>query len=76
MTLLLKITLVVMLFFIIFNLARALFHMVKEPSSSERGERRPMSHFLGRRLMFSALVVVLLIIALSSGLIEPNSRPY
>ncbi|MDB1126224.1 DUF2909 domain-containing protein [Vibrio algarum] len=76
MTLLLKLTLVVMLFFIIFNLARALFNMVREPSSAEGKNKRPMSHYLGRRLLFSALVVVLLIVALSSGLIEPNSRPY
>jgi len=36
----------------------------------------PMSHFLGRRVIFSLLVVVLILIALGSGVITPNPRPY
>jgi hypothetical protein len=65
-----KITLVLLLVFIIFNLGRALFVMV-------RGEdNQPMSRFLGRRVMFSALLVLALLIALGSGFIDPNPRPY
>ncbi|WP_375750469.1 DUF2909 domain-containing protein [Vibrio sp. HN007] len=82
MALVLKVVLVLLLLFIIFNLAKALFQMVREePSASDRQaseheNQPPMSHYLGRRLMLSALVVVLLIIALTSGWIDPNPRPY
>ncbi|MFC1233706.1 DUF2909 domain-containing protein [Vibrio sp. F74] len=70
-----KTALIFMLLFIIGNLAIALYYMVK--SSPSDGENSPsMSQFLGRRLMVSVGVVILLIIALSSGLIEPNVRPY
>ncbi|WP_295895311.1 DUF2909 family protein [uncultured Vibrio sp.] len=75
MALLFKIILILLLLFIIFNLAHALVKMVKEPTDD--GEDKPsMSYYLGRRVMFSALVVILLLIALTSGLIEPNTRPY
>jgi len=70
--LIVKIILVLFLLFIIFNLARALIQMVREPEDNER----PMSYYLGRRLMFSAFVVILLIIALLSGWLHPNHAPY
>lgn len=69
-----KIVLVLLLLFIIFNLARALFYMVKE--SDEGDNERPMSHYLGRRLILSACVVLLLILALLSGWLHPNASPY
>ncbi|MGY3572706.1 DUF2909 domain-containing protein [Vibrio sp. SCSIO 43135] len=75
MTLLFKLVLVLLLLFIVFNLARAMVQMVKEPSDEDEN-RKPMSHYLGRRVMLSAVVVVLLIVALLSGWIEPNARPY
>ncbi|GLQ75799.1 DUF2909 domain-containing protein [Vibrio sp. vnigr-6D03] len=65
-----KLVLVLTLCFIIFNLGRALVVMVKGKSD------KPASHFLGRRLIFSALVIVFLLIALQAGWIEPNPRPY
>ncbi|RTR38166.1 DUF2909 domain-containing protein [Shewanella canadensis] len=65
-----KLVLVLLLLFIVFNLARALFLLVKGDSET------PMSHFLGRRIIFSLLVVVLILIALGSGVINPNPRPY
>ncbi|CAM4225075.1 DUF2909 domain-containing protein [Shewanella denitrificans] len=65
-----KITLVLLLVFIIFNLAKALIIMVK-------GEQtQPMSHYLGRRVLLSVLVVLLLLVALGLGIVEPNPRPY
>ncbi|MEZ9198360.1 DUF2909 family protein [Shewanella sp. 10N.286.54.B9] len=65
-----KVVLVLLLLFILVNLARALFVMVK-------GENKvPMSQFLGRRVLFSVLVVVLLLLALGTGIITPNPRPY
>ncbi|RTR28916.1 DUF2909 domain-containing protein [Shewanella atlantica] len=65
-----KLVLVLLLLFIVFNLAKALFLLVKGDSET------PMSHFLGRRVIFSLLVVVLILIALGSGVITPNPRPY
>lgn len=44
--------------------------MVKDDSSA------PMSRYLGRRVIFSVLVILLLLVALGSGLISPNPRPY
>jgi len=35
-----------------------------------------MSKFIGRRLMFSVAIIVLLLIGLATGLITPNPRPY
>ncbi|MGF1818048.1 DUF2909 domain-containing protein, partial [Vibrio splendidus] len=35
-----------------------------------------LSHFLGRRVMWSAVVVLILLLALGSGVITPNPRPY
>ncbi|GAL36767.1 DUF2909 family protein [Vibrio maritimus] len=71
-TLLFKIALVLLLLFIIFNLALALIRMVRDDPSSEK----PMSYYLGRRVLFSAIVIILLIIALQSGFLTPNPRPY
>lgn len=65
-----KLALVLLLVFIIFNLGRALFVMVKGEA------KKPMSHYLGRRVLFSVLVVLVLLVALASGLISPNPRPY
>ena len=65
-----KLVLVLLLLFILVNLARALFVMVK-------GEKNvPMSQFLGRRVLFSVLVMMLLLVALATGVIAPNPRPY
>ena len=75
MVLALKITLILLLLFIIISLVKALFHMVKQ-SPSDKNDQPPLSYYLGRRVLISALVVILLIIALLSGWIEPNHRPY
>jgi small-conductance mechanosensitive channel len=74
MVLLFKTVLVLLLLFIIVNLALAMFHMVREPSEGD--EQPGMSRYLGRRVLLSALIVMLLIIALASGWLEPNPRPY
>ncbi|WP_211917744.1 DUF2909 family protein [Vibrio sp. B1REV9] len=71
-----KLTLVLLLLFIIFNLAKALIEMVKEDPEHSKRKGKPMSYYLGRRVMFSALVILLLLIALSTGWIAPNPRPY
>ncbi|EGT3626199.1 DUF2909 domain-containing protein [Morganella morganii] len=65
-----KLVLVLLLLFIIFNLGRALFIMVKGDDNV------PMSRYLGRRVIFSVLVILLLLVALGTGLISPNPTPY
>ncbi len=67
---LLKGILVCLLIFIIYNLFRALPILVKGKSDV------PMSRYLGRRVLFSVIVFVILLIALATGAIEPNPRPY
>ncbi|KOO04773.1 DUF2909 family protein [Vibrio nereis] len=74
-----KLLLVVLLLFIVFNLVRAMFEMLKGPrsdSGEEYQENKPMSFYLGKRVFLSALAIILIIAALLSGLIEPNARPY
>ncbi|EGU33753.1 hypothetical protein VII00023_05667 [Vibrio ichthyoenteri ATCC 700023] len=73
-----KLLLIVLLLFIIANLAKALIEMVKSPDEDEpnKSDEPPMSHYLGQRLVLSALAVVLLIVALLSGFIDANVRPY
>ncbi|MBV7316933.1 DUF2909 domain-containing protein [Shewanella sp. NIFS-20-20] len=75
MTLLLafKIALVCLLVIIIINLGRAMFLMVRQPHAEQP---RSMSHYLGRRVILSVLVVVLLLVAMGLGWITPNPRPY
>ena len=65
-----KIIIVLLLVFILFNLFRALFIMV-----SGRDNGRPMSHYLGRRVLFSVVVLVVVIAALKLGYISPNANP-
>ncbi|MGO2371665.1 DUF2909 family protein [Pseudoalteromonas prydzensis] len=65
-----KIIIVLLLLFILFNLFRALFIMV-----SGRDNGRPMSHYLGRRVLFSVVVLVVVIAALKLGYIPPNANP-
>ena len=65
-----KIIIVLLLLFILFNLFRALFIMV-----SGRDNGRPMSHYLGRRVLFSVVVLVIIIAALKLGFIHSNVSP-
>ncbi|OOE38178.1 MULTISPECIES: DUF2909 family protein [Salinivibrio] len=67
---LVKAILICLLVFILFNLFRALPVLLKGDSSV------PLSRYLGRRVLFSVVVFVLLLIALSLGWIAPNPRPY
>ncbi|WP_286301637.1 DUF2909 family protein [Vibrio apostichopi] len=69
--LLFNVVLVVLLLVIVFNLMKALIQIA---SGKHNGKR--LSHFLGRRVMLSAIVVLLLLLALASGVITPNPRPY
>jgi hypothetical protein len=65
-----KITIGALLLFMIFNLFKAMKVMLK-------GEQtEPMSKFIGRRVMASVIIVLLILIAIATGLITPNPRPY
>ena len=65
-----KIIIVLLLVFILFNLFRALFIMV-----SGKTDGRPISHYLGRRVLFSVIVLVVVIAALKLGFIHRNTSP-
>ncbi|KLV05735.1 MULTISPECIES: DUF2909 domain-containing protein [Photobacterium] len=67
---LLKALIVCLLIFIIFNLFRALPVMLKGKQAY------PMSRYLGRRILLSVILFALLLLALASGVITPNPRPY
>jgi len=68
---LIKIILVSLLAIVVFSLFQALFAMLKNEEAAPK-----MSKFLGRRLIFSAIVILFLIILLLTGVITPHSRPY
>jgi len=70
--LLFKIVIIAMLSFMVYNLFRALLIMNKKPDPN----KPPMTKYIGRRLIVSVAIVVLLIIGLLTGLITPNPRPY
>ena len=65
-----KLLLVILLVLVIFNLFKALVVILKRPSGQS------MSTFIGRRLIFSAAILLLLILALAFGWITPHPRPY
>lgn len=66
-----KIIIVGLVFFMIFNLFRALIIMNKNDP-----EQPPMSKFIGRRVMTSVVIVIVLLLAILTGVITPNPRPY
>ncbi|WP_411359958.1 DUF2909 domain-containing protein [Pseudidiomarina salilacus] len=66
-----KIILVLLMFFMVFNLGRALFVMLRDDP-----DQPPMTHFLGRRVGASALAILIIVVLLATGLLEGNPRPY
>ena len=66
-----KVIIIGMLVFMIYNLFRALLLMNRNDPNQPS-----MSKFIGRRLMVSVAIVILLIIGLLTGVITPNPRPY
>ncbi|MFW8591195.1 DUF2909 domain-containing protein [Glaciecola sp. 2405UD65-10] len=59
-----------LLIFMVYNLFRAMQIMLK----GDTGE--PMSKFIGRRVLTSVFIILLLLVAIATGLIQPNPRPY
>lgn len=68
---LVKLIVIALLLFIVINLFRAGLMMVRQPQPGVK-----MSRYLGRRVLFSAIALILIFIAQVLGLIEPNPRPY
>ena len=60
-----------LLIFMVYNLFRALFIMNKNDPNQP-----PMSQFIGRRVMTSVVIIILLLIGILTGVITPNPRPY
>ena len=66
-----KIIIALLLLFMIYNLFRAMMIMIKnEPGHPS------MTKFIGRRVMTSVAIVLLLILAVATGIITPNPRPF
>lgn len=71
MSFFIKLIIVALLLTIIFNLFRAMIVMLKPQS-----QQQSMSHFIGKRLVFSVALIVMLLILLALGIIQPNANPY
>ena len=66
-----KVIIVGLLIFMIVNLFLAMKVMLSNDSG-----KAPMSKYIGRRVMTSALIVVIILVAMATGLITPNPSPY
>ncbi|GAA6205056.1 MULTISPECIES: DUF2909 domain-containing protein [Thalassotalea] len=66
-----KIIIVGLLAFMIYNLFRALIIMNKNDPNQPS-----MSKFIGRRVMTSVVIVLLLLVGILTGVITPNPRPF
>ncbi len=65
-----KILLLTLLAFMIYNLFRAMIVMNKNDPDGP-----PMSKYIGRRVMVSIAIVVLLVLGILTGFITPNHHP-
>ncbi|KKO48477.1 hypothetical protein VT06_11355 [Arsukibacterium sp. MJ3] len=68
---LLKLFIIALLLFIVFNLFRAGIVMVRNDP-----EQKQMSRLLGRRVLYSVVVLLIIMLAMALGWITPNPRPY
>jgi len=66
-----KIVIVCLLAFMVFNLFKALILMNKNDPN-----KPSMTKYIGRRLYLSVALVLLLLVGLLTGVITPNPRPY
>lgn len=66
-----KIILVALVIYMVVNLFMAMRVMMKNDPKNG-----PMSKYIGRRVLTSAVIVVIILIAIGTGLITPNPRPY
>jgi len=68
---LIKILVGILLLLMIYNLFRALLVMLKNDP-----QQPPMSKYIGRRVLISAAIILILILAVLSGIITPNPTPH
>ncbi|UAA38869.1 DUF2909 domain-containing protein [Paraneptunicella aestuarii] len=66
-----KIVLALLLVFMIYNLFKAMTIMLKPDADKQK-----MSKFIGRRVLISAIIIFIVIVAVATGIITPNPRPY
>ncbi|SDB34504.1 Protein of unknown function [Pseudidiomarina indica] len=66
-----KVILVLLMVFMFVNLYRALFAMLRNDPN-----KPPMTKYLGQRVLFSMIAIIIVVLLLSSGVIQPNPRPY
>ncbi len=66
-----KIVILLAFLFMVYNLFKAMFIMNKN-----NPDQPPMSKYIGRRVLMSGLIVLVLVIGIVTGLISPNPRPY
>jgi len=55
----------------VYNLFKALIVMNKKDPNQPS-----MSKFIGRRVMISAFIVILMLVGIMTGFITPNPRPF
>mgnify|MGYP000480567767 CR=1 FL=1 len=68
---LIKILIGSLLLFMIISLFQAMRVMLQTGKSQTN-----MSKFIGRRVLVSAIIILIILAGVASGLIEPNPRPY
>ena len=68
---LIKVILVGLLIYMVINLFLAMRVMLQNSTDG-----KPMSKYIGRRVLTSVCIVVIILLALAFGLIHPNPRPY
>ena len=66
-----KIILVLLMLFMVFNLMRALLAMLRDDPN-----KPSMTRYLGRRVGASTLAILIIVILLATGVLDPNPRPY
>ncbi|WP_339720504.1 DUF2909 domain-containing protein [uncultured Paraglaciecola sp.] len=60
-----------LLVFMVFNLFKAMMIMLKDNPNGPS-----MSKYIGRRVLTSAIIVALILLAVATGLITPNPTPH
>ena len=71
MPVIVKLIIAALLIFMVYNLFKAMLIMLKEEPSKE-----PMSKYLGRRVGAAVAIILIIIVAMATGVITPNPRPY
>ncbi|RUO76027.1 DUF2909 domain-containing protein [Idiomarina seosinensis] len=66
-----KVIIVALLLYMVFNLFRALFVMLRNDPN-----KPPMTKYLGKRVGIAAIVLLAMIIAAYAGFLPLNPRPY